>query len=168
MSHRALSNGVVLLSYTFPRFPLARLQVLEQLRTGYVIKCVQLLFQGWNRWTLRWLRWPVNLRLRGHQLTCNLRRRCLFSEWKLRSKAKVSDRRRPPLKPDLECFMLWRVWKNLGDRLKMLLSFCGQLKSRKTPLNLCVRVLCISPFFKFGDLPRCVYNSPFSLYTCRL
>lgn len=30
----------------FPRFPLARLQVLEWLRTRYIIKCVQLLLQG--------------------------------------------------------------------------------------------------------------------------
>lgn len=35
---------------------------------------------------------------------------------------------------------MFHAMENLVDRLKMLLSFCGQLKSRKTPLNLCVRV----------------------------
>lgn len=34
----------------------------------------------------------------------------LRMETGLGSKAKVSDRRRPPLRPDLECFMLWRIW----------------------------------------------------------
>lgn len=39
------------------------------------------------------------------------------------SEARVSDGRRPSLRPDLECFMLWRTWE---VDLKMLRSSCGQ------------------------------------------